>query len=126
MKTLIGIVMITLVACSSINIKGVEKDPGFALSSYKTFSFYEVHKGGDAIGPQYQENLKLLQEEITKQLGLRGLTLSGESPDMLVNIGIVVNEKVQTRETNFANPADRTAYMGQRNYSWQSPLGTCQ
>jgi len=37
-----------------------------------------------------------------------------------VNIGIVVTEEIQTRETNFANPGDRTAYMGQRNYSWSA------
>jgi hypothetical protein len=120
MKGLFGLFMITLMGCSSINVKGVDKDPAFALSNYKTFSFYEVHKGGDAIGPQYQSNLKLLQEEITKQLGQRGLTLTADNPDLLVNIGIVVTEKVQTRETSFANPGDRTAYMGQRNYSWQS------
>src|SRR5687768_9005719 len=101
MKRLFGLFMITLMGCSSINVKGVDKDPAFALSNYKTFSFYEVHKGGDAIEPQYQNNLKLLQEEITKQLGQRGLTLTADSPDLLVNIGIVVTEKVQTRETSF-------------------------
>ncbi len=29
-------------------------------------------------------------------------------------------EEVQTRETSFANPGDRMAYVGQRNYHWES------
>lgn len=121
MKTSFAIMVILLTAaCSSINIKGVDKDPAFAISNYKTFSFYEVHSGGDAIGPKYQDNLKLLQGAIGEQLTSRGLTMSADNPDMLVNIGIVVNEKIQTRETSFANPGDRTAYMGQRNYSWKA------
>jgi hypothetical protein len=43
-----------------------------------------------------------------------------DNPDLHVNIGIVVAEKVQTRETNLATPGDRAAYMGQRNYHWES------
>lgn len=119
MKKVSFLLILITFSCSSVRIKGVDKDDTFALSNYKTFSFYEVSTGGDALGPNQQENLKLIKEAIVRELSARGLTLS-ENPDMLVNIGVVVTEETQTRETNFANPADRTAYVGQRSYSWQS------
>jgi len=120
MRKLSYLILSLCVACSSVKIKGVTKSEGFAISKYKTFSFYEVGSGGDAIGPNYQGNLKLLKEAIVKQLGTKGVTLTADNPDLLVNIGVVVAEQVQTRETNFSNPADRTAYMGTRNYKWEA------
>jgi len=109
-----------ILACSSVNLKGVHKSDGFAISNYKTFNFFEVDVSGDAIGPNHETNLKLIKEAITKQMASKGVTPTTDNPQLLVNIGIVVSEKVQTRETSFTNPADRTAYMGQRNYTWES------
>lgn len=120
MKKLSVLIILIALGCSSVNIKGVDKAASFSISKYKTFSFYEVNTGGDAIGPNHQENLKLIKEAIVKEMGVKGLTLTGDNPDLLVNIGIVVTSEVQTRETSFANPADRQVYMGQRSYSWQS------
>lgn len=119
MKKISFLLALIALGCSSVRIKGVDKDDAFVLSNYKTFSFYEVNSGGDALGPNQQENLKLIKEAIVRELGDRGLTQS-ENPDLLVNIGVVVTEETQTRETSFANPADRTAYTGQRSYSWKS------
>lgn len=121
MKKIIPVLAILLLwACSSVRIQGVDKDDNFALAKYKTFSFYEVSTGGDALGPNQQENLKVIKEAIVRELNARGLSQTGDNPDLLVNIGVVVTEETQTRETSFANPADRTAYVGQRNYSWKS------
>ncbi len=120
MKKLSVLFILITFGCSSVNIKGVDKAESFSISKYKTFSFYEVNTGGDAIGPNHQENLKLIKEAIVKEMGVKGVTLTGDNPDLLVNIGIVVTSEVQTRETSFANPADRQVYMGQRSYSWQS------
>lgn len=117
---IVVLLAVVAVACSSVRIKDVQKETSFSISNYKTFSFYEVNTGGDAIGPNKVNNLNLLRESINRQLEQKGLKLVADNPDLLVNIGIVVNEEVQTRETSFANPADRTYYMGQRNYSWQS------
>lgn len=107
-------------ACSSVKIVGVNKTEGFSISKYKTFSFYEVNRGGDALGPNQEANLKLLKEAIVKQMSAKGVTMSGDNPELLVNIGIVVSSQVQTVETSLTNPADRTYYMGQRTYSWQA------
>lgn len=119
MKKLIILLCALLMACSSIRIENVNQAENFALSKYKTFDFFEVDASGDGIGSDYTANLELLKKTITKQFAAKGLT-PADTPDVLVNIGIVVSQDVQTRETSFANPGDRTAYMGQRNYSWQS------
>lgn len=118
-KTLFFLVLIAT-ACSSVKIVGVNKADDFSIAKYKTFSFYEVNTGGDAIGPNSQANLKLIKEAIVKEMTAKSLTMVADNPDLLVNIGIVVSEKVQTVETNFSNPADRTAYMGTRNYHWEA------
>lgn len=120
MKQSIVIVLLMLAACSGVKIQGVEKADDFSVSKYKTFGFFEVVQKGSAVGPNYESNLNLLKESIIKQMSLKGIALSDINPDLLINIGIVLEEKVQTRETSFTNPADRTAYMGQRNYSWKS------
>jgi hypothetical protein len=120
MKKLLFSICILSFACSSVRIKDVQQADGFKISKYKTFNFFEVDAGGDALGPNYSSNLELLKKTITRHLEAKGVAHQTDSPDLLVNIGIQVTEEVQTRETNFANPGDRMAYMGQRNYSWQT------
>jgi len=120
MKKFMFLILLLAAGCSSVRITGINKSDDFTITRYKTFNFVAVGATGDAIGPSYESNLKLLKEAITKQMGLKGVLLNGENPDLLVNIGVVVSEEVQTRETNFSNPSDRSAYMGQRSYSWKA------
>ncbi len=120
MKKTLFFIIIFITACSSVKIIGVNKTDDFSISRYKAFSFYEVSTSGDAIGPNFQDNLKLIKEAIVKEMSAKGITMVADNPDLLVNIGIVVSEKVQTVETNFSNPLDRTAYMGTRNYHWEA------
>ncbi len=52
----------------------------------------------------------------------RGIQLS-DDPELLLNLGVKVVEKVQTRETDIRD----MHYMGQRNYHWEVedvPVGT--
>jgi hypothetical protein len=120
MKKLIMFITILSFGCSGVSIKNVQQAESFALAKYKTFGFFEVDASGDALSQNSSANLELLKKAISKQFESKGLSLAASSPDLKVNIGIVVSQEVQTRETNFSNPGDRTAYMGQRNYSWQS------
>lgn len=120
MRKIIFLLILPLYSCSSVNIVGVDQAPDFSLTNYKTFNFFDVNMGGDALGPNTETNLKLLKEAISKELTGKSLTQSSENPDLLINIGVVVAEKIQTRETNFNNPGDRTAYMNQRNYHWHA------
>lgn len=120
MKNLIILLSVIFVACSSVRIEGVQQANDFSLSKYKTFGFFQVEASGDALGEEYASNLELLKKAVTKQFSAKGISPATDNPDLMVNIGIVVSQEVQTRETSFTNPGDRTAYMGQRNYSWQS------
>jgi len=120
MKKVFILILLASVGCSSVRIKDVDKEEGFAISNYKTFGFFQVDAKGDAIGPNYSANLDLLKTAITRELEAKGLSSVSENPDLMVNIGIAISKEVQTRETSFTNPGDRMAYMGQRNYSWHA------
>lgn len=120
MRVLFLFLIIFSFSCSGVRVQDVDKTEDFTLSIYKSFNFMEVTSSGDALGPNYNQNLELLKKAITRELTAKGLTLQPNQPDLLVNIGIVVTQEVQTRETSLKNPSDRTAYMGQRNYHWSS------
>jgi hypothetical protein len=120
MKKLMMLMCVLLLGCSGITIKNVQRGDNFALTNYKTFGFFDVEAKGDGIGPNYATNLELLKKAITKQFEAKGLSYSADNPDLKVNIGIMVTNEVQTRETSITDPGSRMAYMGQRNYSWKS------
>ncbi|MDQ3394195.1 MAG: DUF4136 domain-containing protein [Bacteroidota bacterium] len=77
------------------------------------------------MAPPYRN--RYYQSELKAQLGEKGLTFSESNPDLRINIGIVVDEQVQTRETNIMT--DPPQYIGQRRYTWrvrEVPVGTYQ
>jgi len=120
-----GILRLSLIVCGlmllqqCVSVRDIKTNnaPGFSIANYKTFDFYQLDVSGEEI-PGFQQRIDWIKEEIVKQLKAKGLTQSSDSPDLLVNIGIRVEEKIQTRETDIRTDAPR--YMGQRNYSWQS------
>ena len=114
---LLGICWLAVAACSPVRILEAEADAGFHLGNYKTFDFYEVEASGVELEP-YSQQLEQVKTEITRQLEQRGLSRSASQPDLKVNLGVVVAEKVQTRETNILT--DPPYYVGQRRYTWKS------
>ncbi|MCU0357450.1 MAG: DUF4136 domain-containing protein [Cyclobacteriaceae bacterium] len=124
MKKYLWIIWFLSVGCSSVKITDVQKTDNFSVRNYKTFDFLSVEAGGDAIspldGPTYKANVAHVKASIARYLEAQGLQQASSHPSLVINIGVVVNEEVQTRQTSFANPADRTVYMGQRNYHWNS------
>ena len=110
--------LLLLASCSPVIEVATAPAADFKLSDYKTFAFYEVDASGDGLGPAYQPQVDYLQQEITKQLESRGLTRAASDPDLLINLGVVVNEEVQTRETDLRS--DPPNYIGQRRYTWRS------
>jgi hypothetical protein len=115
-KTLRFTFLLLMFACSGISIIGVDKADNFKISNYKTFDFYKIDASGDALSANAKQNLELIKTAITKELLAKGITQSSTDPDLLVNIGVVVLEKVQTRETKLG---ENPTYMGTRNYSWE-------
>ena len=75
------------------------------------------------ISNEDQRILITSKQPFSRELETRGLSQS-DNPDLHVNIGVVVKEEVQTRETNVR---EDMRYLGQRNYTWQVqevPVGT--
>jgi hypothetical protein len=102
----------------SSKVMKIDSAPGTDFSKYKTFDFFGIEASGDTIPERFNTNLPLLKNAIKAQLEKVGMTQSSSNPDLKVNLGLVVLEKAQTRETDIRT--DRPAYTGQRNYTWQS------
>lgn len=103
-------------SCSSVRVLETKAEEGFNLSDYQTFDFYTPASEGDQVLQEYQREMDLLKEEISQALENMGLSRSTD-PDLLVNIGAVVEEKADTRQTNIR---EAPRYIGQRRYSWKS------
>jgi hypothetical protein len=121
MKNVLLVAAIALAtACgSSSKLLSSEAAQGTDFSRYKTYSFAEVQASGDTIPARYNASIASIKNEISKQMNARGFTPVGSNGDLYINLGIVVKETAQTRETDWRTDG-RMTYMGQRNYSWQS------
>lgn len=116
-QIIIGALLLTiLTSCSSTSTLSDEY-ADFDLSAYQSFDFLTI-EGPDEKLADYEANLKFLKEEINRQMTERGLKQDASSPDIKINLGIVVENRVQTRTTNLAT--DPFMYSGQRNYTWES------
>lgn len=120
MKTSLFIIpaIFFLFACSSIKVANVTTAPGTDFKQYKTFGFYELQASGDTVSIHFTERVGYLKDAISAEMTGRGFTASAR-PNLLINIGIVVKEEIQTRTTNWQTDG-RYTYVGQRNYKWQS------
>lgn len=105
-------------ACSPVKILNTEGSDNFSLGNYQSFGFMETEAGGDALGTDYSQQLEFVKAEIARQLEARGLEQRTADPDLAVNIGVVVSEEVQTRQTDLRS--DPPTYIGQRRYTWRS------
>lgn len=114
----IFIFILALTACSSSKVLNTDKADHVNLSAYKTFDFYQVEARGDTIAQDFNDRVTRLQNGIALKMQRLGYLLSKTNPDLLINIGIVVKENIQTRQTDFRTDAPR--YTGQRRYSWKS------
>ncbi len=110
--------LLLLAGCSSSKVLKTEKTDGTDFSSYKTFDFYKVEARGDTNSQKFNENIEKLEDAIAIKLQKFGYLLSKTNPDLLINIGVVVREEIQTRQTDLRTDAPR--YIGQRRYSWKS------
>ena len=112
-----GLIMLLMGGCSTVSILQTQAVPEFSLEKYKSFDFYELAIDGESLD-EYGERIQWMKEQITLQMGERGLERSKQDPDLLVNIGMVFAEEDQTTETSLVLDAPR--YSGSMNYSWQS------
>ena len=108
--------VLAFAACSSVHVREVDADKDFNLAEYNTFTFYDSNNDSDTLLGEYQEEMNLIKKEVAEQLQARGLSQSPEA-DLMVNIGAVVEEKLQTRPTTIQ---EAPVYIGQRRYHWES------
>lgn len=120
MKKILTILLVgAMAACSSVKVSNTASAPDTDFSKYKTFDFYKLTASGDTVTKGFDERVAELKSAISAELGRRGYQQASSRPDLLINIGIQVEEKAQTRETDWRTDG-RMKYMGQRNYSWKS------
>lgn len=118
-KYLLFVLVIALASCSGVKVLNTETGDNVDFAKYKTFDFYKVTASGDTVSHLFNERIDLLKEAISAELNKRGFKQSTGQPDLFVNIGIQVQEQIQTRQTDWKTDG-ATRYIGQRNYSWKS------
>ncbi|MFT2010668.1 DUF4136 domain-containing protein [Pontibacter sp. 13R65] len=111
------LILAVLGACSPVKVVKTEAAENFRLADYQTFDFYEMDASGNAL-QGYGQQMDFIRTEIIRELEKRGLQQTSENPDLRINLGVVVQEEVQTRETNILT--DPPTYIGQRRYTWRS------
>lgn len=107
---------LTLAGCATSQAPRAQLTPGVNFSAYKTYNFMDVKARTEGTTPTYITGVPEIKQAVTQELERRGYRQSN-TPDLWVNIGVVTQNKVQTRETNIR---DAPRYIGQRNYHWQS------
>ncbi len=94
----------------------------FELTKYSTFGFTADDEEFLDSHINAKRGLEWIKTAITLEMKERGIQLL-DNPELLLNLGVSVEEKMQTRETNFQD----MHYMGQRNYHWEAeevPVGS--
>ncbi|MBD2756002.1 DUF4136 domain-containing protein [Spirosoma validum] len=133
MKTLwlfIGLIGAS-VGCSSYKVTTNRTDKTTDWASYRTFTFIDTNRIDPTPRDTYQASIEQVKRAVATELTNRGYqqiasNQIGTSADLLINIGGIVREKTQTRETTIY---EAPRYIGQRRYHWQSqevPVGTYQ
>ncbi|MBR9998836.1 MAG: DUF4136 domain-containing protein [Cyclobacteriaceae bacterium] len=110
----IMMVCLALIKCMPIRVT-TEKIEGATFLGYETYNFYDVEFQRYDSLPYTRENMDFLLKEIREQMLIKGFDLS-ENPDLLLNVGVVVKQQEQTRETD---PRFDMNYIGQRTYHWE-------
>ncbi len=119
-KVMIFLLFISFMAGVSAQVTVTNKQ--FNLKNYKTYGFIPPDEAFLNSHEHAARALQRVQDAIRSEMQERGIVFS-ENPELLINIGITVEEKVQTRTTSVRD----ARYMGQRNYHWEAeevPVGT--
>lgn len=116
MKRFLLLLLLGLPACASEQVQYTNAEPNVNFRAYKTFNFMDVTARNEAAFQGPGTGVETLKRAIVREMGRRGYQQSA-TPDLWVNIGVVTQDKVQTRETTLR---DAPIYLGQRNYHWQS------
>jgi len=109
------IVGLLMFACGPGKVISTELGPGIEENNYQTYNFYDLKVDAPDSMPTRPERVQMLKDAISRELEAVGLQ-KADDPDLWVNIGVVVERKIQTRETDIR---EAPIYIGQRNYHWE-------
>jgi len=113
-KTLFLSILFILTMCVPVRVT-TDQIEGTSFLGYDTYNFYEIeYQRYDSL-PYNRENMDFLLDQIRKQMFNKGFAIS-DNPDLYLNVGVVVKQQQQTRETD---PRFDMNYIGQRNYHWE-------
>jgi hypothetical protein len=105
--------IIFLIGCSSSKV--TRYDAGKNLANYKTYNYVKFkYSHYDSI-PYNEKNYTFFIEEMDRHMKAKGLELS-DDPNLIVNVGVVVRQEEQTRETDVRTDMN---YAGNRRYHWE-------
>jgi hypothetical protein len=116
MKPLFLVFVLALAGCATEQVQYARPQPNVDFRAYKTYNFMDVTARNEADFQGPGTGVEALKQAIARELGRRGYQQAA-NPDLLVNIGVVTQDQVQTRETTIR---EAPRYIGQRNYHWQS------
>lgn len=116
MKPFLLVLLLGLAACAAEQVQHTEQQPNVDFKAYKTYNFMDVTARNEAAFQGPGTGIETLKQAIAREMSRRGYQQSA-TPDLFVNIGVMTQDKVQTRETTIR---DAPVYIGQRNYHWQS------
>lgn len=115
-----AVIVVCCLSCKVAEVTVLQDQEGnFNLGRYDSFDFLETGATGD-LSDSYQESIGALMEEITYQLTQRGIEQRSENPHIHINIGILMEQKVQTRQTGLVTDPGTFNYIGQQRYTWKS------
>lgn len=97
--TVLAAILTVTFSCTAGKVIDTNQAAGFSLENYKSFDFYKTDLEIDEM-PEYAQRVEWIKEAIKANLSARGLQQDSANPEMLVNIGVFIEEKVQTRETD--------------------------
>ncbi len=103
-------------SCSPVSVVYKDERKG-DFSRYRTFDFKDFSVDNQTVVPTRPDAVDYLQSAIQRELVTKGFKKVEQSPDLLVNIGVVITQEVTTRTTDIR---DAPVYMGTRNYHWES------
>lgn len=107
--------LLLMYACAPVRVVSTDFNSSDSAENYRTFNFYDLEV--DAPEPEMirKDRLDMLKSAVQRELTTRGLEMS-DAPELWINIGVLVEEKVQTRETDIR---EAPLYIGQRRYHWE-------
>jgi hypothetical protein len=114
-----------LAACSTNErLTQVDQKSGVNFANYKTYNFMDEVARNDSAFQRSSTGIFDLKYAVTQEMERRGYRKAAQ-PDLWVNIGMVTQQRTQTRPGDFRTDA-LPQYIGQRNYHWDArdvPVG---